>query len=131
MVSIKVKEVGQSSSYAEVLKKARERISLKDLGIKDPKVRLAANEGILVEVPGPDGLARADVEKLKQTTSDEINVYRPIKFGEVKISGVDLSVGSEDLLGLSQQWANVPWTKSDLVHLEGLSEYNPYGLAAL
>lgn len=59
MVAIKIKD-GNESSYADVLRMARQQINIKDLGIKNPKIRMAANGGVLVEIPGPDGPARAD-----------------------------------------------------------------------
>lgn len=97
VVSIKSKDEAQS--YANILKRARERINLGELGIKDPKVRFAANGGVLVEIPGPEGskMANTLAEKLSSVMGEEYRISCPVKFGELRVSGIDPSVGPEEL----------------------------------
>lgn len=47
-------------SYAEALRKTREEISLKELGIDDSRIRKTANGGFLVEIPGSRGAFKAE-----------------------------------------------------------------------
>lgn len=47
-------------TYAEILAKAREKVCLKDLGIKTTTIRRAINRAIVIEVPGPQGKQLAD-----------------------------------------------------------------------
>lgn len=49
----------ENLTYAEVLKKARDNISLQDLDINSTEIRRAANGGLIIEVLGPDGSIRA------------------------------------------------------------------------
>lgn len=48
-MAIKIKE--GESTYADVLKNARQRINIEELGIKNLKIRTVANDGVLVEIP--------------------------------------------------------------------------------
>lgn len=52
-------------SYADALRKARENISLPDLGIERSKVRRTINGGVLLEIIGPDGATKADALRLE------------------------------------------------------------------
>lgn len=99
VVAIKV-ENGDSTSYADILKKARQRINIKDIGITNPKIRKMANGGVLLEIPGPDGQARADAltSRLKKEVGDSAKISRPVKFGELQINGIDLSVSPDELV---------------------------------
>lgn len=96
---VSIKSIDESQSYADILKRARERINLGELGIKDPKVRFAANGGVLVEIPGPEGakMANSLAEKLLLVMGEDYKISCPIKFGEIRVSGVDPSVGPEEL----------------------------------
>jgi len=46
--------------YAEIIKQARERVNFKELGITNPRMRRAANGGILIEILGSEETAKAD-----------------------------------------------------------------------
>lgn len=60
---------------------------------------MAANGGVLVEIPGPDGPAKADAlaENLEERWEAELAYPRPMRFGELRVTGIDLSVGPEEL----------------------------------
>lgn len=59
--AISIRLVDKSKSYAEILQKARNKISSTGLGIESSRVRKAANDGILFEIPDADGKDKADV----------------------------------------------------------------------
>jgi len=46
--------------YADIIKRARETVSLKDLDIANPRMRRAANDGVIIEISGPEGAMKAD-----------------------------------------------------------------------
>lgn len=98
VVTIKVEE--GRSSYAEILKRARENINIKELGIANPKIRRTANGGILLEIPGIDGHRRADelANRLRMEIGSEAKIGRPVKFGELRVIGLDFSVTSDELI---------------------------------
>lgn len=50
-VAIGIKTRSEDVSYADIMKKAREKISLADLGIEDTKIRRGINGGIIIEIP--------------------------------------------------------------------------------
>ncbi|XP_070162539.1 uncharacterized protein [Polyergus mexicanus] len=78
-------------TYANVLKKAREGISLNKLDIKATKIRRAANGGLLIEVLDPDGVDKANalVDKLRDILHDQARVVRPTIKGEIRLIGLD------------------------------------------
>lgn len=85
-------------TYADILKKARDSISL-DLNIQSTKIRRAANGGMLIEILGPDGANKANVlmEKLKGTLQDRARVVRPMVKGEIRLVGLDDSVTTDEI----------------------------------
>lgn len=87
-------------SYADAMREARAKISLVDLGITDTKVRRAINGGLLIEIEGEEGQAKADklVAKLKEVLQESATVVSPRKYAEVRISGLDDSVTAEELI---------------------------------
>lgn len=86
-------------SYAEALRAARKEISLKDLEIENIKIRKTVSGGRLIEIAGPDGQTKADklAEKLKHVLKEEAVVTRPVRKGEIRITGLDDSVGLEEV----------------------------------
>jgi len=90
------------NTYAEVIKKARGSIKLADLGFQEDgtKIRRAMNGGLVIEVLGVDGAAKADrlAEKLRDVVSDEVYVGRPIRKSELRIVGIDDSVTPDEIV---------------------------------
>jgi len=94
-VAIKVSPDGMS--YAEVIKQARERVDLKELGITNPRMRRAANGGVLIEISGPDGATKADTlaTRLRDAIGEKAVVSRPVVKADIRIVGFDKSVKDE------------------------------------
>lgn len=71
------------ATYAQILAKARERVSLKDLGIQTTVIRRALNGAIIIEVPGPQGKQLAGSLKtcLAEALGEEAKVYNPVAKG--------------------------------------------------
>lgn len=87
------------ASYAQILAKAREKVSLRDLGIQNTVVRRAMNGAIVIEVPGPQGkqLARALSCRLTEALGDEARVFNPVATGEIRLRGIDPSTTLEEI----------------------------------
>jgi len=62
-------------SYAEIIKLARERINLKELGIENPRMRRAANGGVIIEIAGPESAVKADslASRLRDTIGNNLS----------------------------------------------------------
>lgn len=101
VVVIKTKE-DNKVPYSEILKMARQRMDIKELGIVDPRIRLAASGGVLLEIAGPEGHARADAlaNKIKLALNEEVEVSRPVKFGELRLKGIDPSVSQDEIINI-------------------------------
>jgi len=87
-------------SYAEVLRKARERISLADININRTRIRRAATEVVVIEIPGEDNKQKADelARRLDSALSDlNVRVARPVRMTELRVSGLDDSISREDV----------------------------------
>lgn len=97
-VALRTKEDG-GASYADILRAAKSGISLAELGITNPRIRKAANGGIIIEVPGADGAAKADslAVRLREVMGQVAHVARHAK-GEVLLIGLDDSVSREEII---------------------------------
>jgi len=60
-------------SYADVLKKARQEVSLGELGIEVTKIRRGLNGSIMIEIPGRDSSSKAKMlaDKLKEKLDEK------------------------------------------------------------
>lgn len=83
-------------AYAEAVRSARRAVSLADLGIERPRSRRAANGGLVIEIPGPNGDSKADLlmGRLMEFFGEDgdARVSRPSKHAEVRVRGLDDSV---------------------------------------
>lgn len=98
--AVALKATEEGGTYAQILKAARDKVSLKDLGISSPRIRRAINGGIIIEIPGEDGPTKADslAAKLRETIGGMAQVVRPIAKGELLLIGLDDSVEIEEII---------------------------------
>lgn len=79
---------------------ARRKVRLEELGITHVRPKIAATGTIILEVPGENSAARIDslAEKLPTALTDkEVRIARPVKCADLRVTGLDDSVGKEDL----------------------------------
>ncbi|XP_049886840.1 zinc finger CCHC domain-containing protein 3-like [Pectinophora gossypiella] len=89
------------ASYAGVLAQARARIKLDELGIGAVRFRRAVTGARILEVTGSTSNVKADslAQKLREALDENVvRVNRPIRSAEMRISGLDDSVTTEDLV---------------------------------
>lgn len=86
-------------SYAQILAKAREKVSLSDLGIQNTVIRRAMNGAIVIEVSGPQGkqLAGTLSTNLAAVLGEEARVLNPVAMGELRLRGIDPSTTAEEI----------------------------------
>lgn len=95
---------GAEQTYSDVVSRARQAISLDELGIGEGQLRpkRAATGGLIFEVSGKDGRERAKAlaEKLTELydPSGPVKIGLPTKFGEVRVSGLDDSARLADIV---------------------------------
>jgi len=90
-------------SYADVLKKPRQEVSLGELGIEVTKIRRGLNGSIMIEIPGRDSSSKAKMlaDKLKEKLDEkEIIISRPTAMAEMMITGLDESVTKEEVVDI-------------------------------
>jgi len=89
-------------SYAEVIRQAREGVNLKELGITNPRMRRAANGGILIEIPDSEGTMKTDAlaSRLCEVIGQNAVVARPGVMADVRVSGFDESVTKDELIAV-------------------------------
>ncbi|XP_029053689.2 uncharacterized protein LOC114881157 [Osmia bicornis bicornis] len=83
------------ATYAEVMATARERVDLRTIGITEIRPRRAVTGGLVLEIPGEERTERAAAlaGRLQEVFEGiEVRVSRPMKMGEMRISGLDNSV---------------------------------------
>jgi len=98
--AVSIKSNAEGITYAEIIKRARENVNLKDLGITNPRMRRAANGGVIIEIAGPEGALKADslASRLREVVGSSASVTRPVVKADVKISGFDDSVIKDELI---------------------------------
>ncbi|CAL1672479.1 unnamed protein product [Lasius platythorax] len=102
--AVAISGTGEEFSYADILRKAREKIDLKALKIDNSRIRPSANGGILIEISGKEGNSKADalIKKLRETFDSEIadkkvHFSRRIVKGDIRVTGIDVSIWEEDI----------------------------------
>lgn len=119
--AVTIKPNTEGYSYAEVLRSARESVSLKDIGIEDFKIRKARNGAIVIEIPHAEVAGMADVlaERLRDVYGEKATVARPMVKDELRLIGIDDSVL---LTGISVMVAEFGGCKLEEVYM---SEIRP------
>lgn len=90
----------ETVTRAEILAEARRKVRLEELGITYLRPKIAATGAIILEVPGENNASRADLlaEKLRSALAGrEVNVTRPTKLAELRITGLDESITDSNL----------------------------------
>ncbi|XP_029161111.1 uncharacterized protein LOC114932867 [Nylanderia fulva] len=88
--------------YERIMREARQKINLEDLGIKNGvKIKRAITGALMYEVPGARSQELADslARRLKAALADKegVRVQRPTKSAEIRIRGLDDSVTPSDV----------------------------------
>ncbi|KOC59251.1 hypothetical protein WH47_12561 [Habropoda laboriosa] len=92
---------GGKRKVAEVISDAKSKIKLSDLGISTIGPRRAITGAMILEIPGEGGAAKADALAAKMAEivgGDDIKIARPQKKVEVRISGLDDSVTTPEVV---------------------------------
>ena len=93
---------GSERTPQEVLTAARKKINFRDIGIADVKIRFTVTGGILIEISGKDSTAKADdlTIRLREIfpENEDVRVTRPVKRTKVRISGLDVSVLTAEIV---------------------------------
>ncbi|XP_011706373.1 PREDICTED: uncharacterized protein LOC105461569 [Wasmannia auropunctata] len=90
----------EGMKFADVVKKARDSVSLEELGIEHTRLRATMSGAVLVEIPGRDMSPKADTlaARLRETFRDSgVRISRPSLRGELRLSGLDASIGPTEL----------------------------------
>lgn len=127
VVAIRTKD--DSVSYAEVLRKARQEISLGDLGIEMTRIKRGINGSLLIEVPGQESKEKARVlkDKLKEKLGEsDVVITRPVAMAELRIFGFDESVITEELRDVVADYGNC--TKEEVKVGEIRRTFNGLGM---
>lgn len=98
------------ASYADILGKAKQNVSLDSLGIKNVRMRRAMSGALVIEIPGSNGKEQAGIlrNSLEEVLKDEATVNNPVALGKVRMRGFDPST--------------TPEIKSALIELSGCPE---------
>jgi hypothetical protein len=89
------------TTYAAVMGVIKERITPIDCGGQPIRIRSAITGGLILEVPGADGAAKADVlaAKIREAVSEleGVRVSRPTKCGEVRVMDLHEAITPEEV----------------------------------
>ncbi|XP_072766660.1 uncharacterized protein [Anoplolepis gracilipes] len=87
-------------SYADAIRKARQNISMEELGIEKSRIRQSINGNWIIEIAGPDNKNKAEDLKAKliEVIGMEAKITRPVVKGDIRVSGFDGSLHKDDIL---------------------------------
>ncbi|XP_076301658.1 uncharacterized protein LOC143219640 [Lasioglossum baleicum] len=94
--------VGSKATYEEAIRRARQGVDLGALGIETLQWKRAVTGGLIIQVSGADGGAKADALAAGMTSAlrgMEVRVARPVKKAEFRLTGLDLSVTPQEVVG--------------------------------
>jgi hypothetical protein len=98
-VTVTLSEAAKTS-YVEVLARARNHISLKELGVERIEMRKTATEAIVIGVPGDrerDNAAKLAIKLASVLDPAAVKVAAPLGRAELKIERIEVSVNKEEL----------------------------------
>ncbi|CAG9568422.1 unnamed protein product [Danaus chrysippus] len=99
VVALKPEAVAEGITYKDAIAKAKQSVSLQELGISSTKFRTGMTGARIIELPKEVTAAQADslASKIGQALGDAAKVTRPKKMVNVRISGLDDSVTPEEI----------------------------------
>ena len=102
VIALKIQPSAAESSltYSQVLTQLKAKVDLEELDISDMRFRVASTGARLLEIPGLNSGVKADAlaQKLRGVLDEnEVQVSRPTKCAELRVSGLDDSVTSEEV----------------------------------
>ncbi|XP_045453892.1 uncharacterized protein K02A2.6-like [Melitaea cinxia] len=91
VLQLQPEAVERGLTYSSVLRTAQEKVDLQELGIDQIRSRQTATGARMLEISGSERNAKADrlAESLRGALSGVVNIVRPVKSAEVRISGLD------------------------------------------
>lgn len=99
--AVAIQRKGDKYNYVDILKEAKSKVNLQQLGIEDTRIRRAITGGIIIEIPGDQGSQKADTltNSLRTvfTAAEDVTISRPTKRAELRISGIDDSTTPADV----------------------------------
>lgn len=99
VITLQPEALKRGVTYAETLTRAKATINLAELGIEGVRSRQTATGARILELPGASSGPKADLlaEKLQTALSDVARVVRPVKRVDIRISGLDDSISTEEV----------------------------------
>lgn len=87
---------------------AKQRVSLKGMGIENTRIRRAVNGAIVIEVPGPQGRQQAGLLAANLSVALGARVSNPVAMGKLRIRGIDPSSTVEEILDTLETLGRCP-----------------------
>ncbi|KYN02841.1 hypothetical protein ALC62_06328 [Cyphomyrmex costatus] len=89
-------------SYADVMKHAKEKIDIDAMGIEDIRPRKARTGALLLEIPGVEGVKKANnlAAKMRKVFGryEDVLISRPEKIAEIRVRDLEESTTKEDIV---------------------------------
>ncbi|VVC99379.1 unnamed protein product [Leptidea sinapis] len=110
VITLSKDAVAGGATYAWALTAAKQRVSLADIGVKEVRTRKTALGSRILEMGGPERSQQADrlAEEIRGALAGVATVNRPVKYVDVRISGLEDSVTLDDVVGAVAARGNVP-----------------------
>lgn len=100
VLSLQPSALERGITYQKVFTEVKQKVDLADLGIQDLRFKVTATGARMLELPGANSGDKADAlaEKVKEVLNEnDVRVSRPAKCVEMRISGLDDSVLTDEV----------------------------------
>lgn len=89
----------EGATYAQILNKAKQNVSLGNLGIENVRMRRGMNGALIIELPGLDGkrLASTLRNTLEEVLKEDAKVSNPVAMGEIRLRGIDPATTQDEI----------------------------------
>lgn len=100
VITLQPEAVASGLTYAEALLKIRDEISLADLGIEKPSVRITATGSRAIELPGACSVEQADnlAKRAREVLGDVACITRPVKRMHIRVIELDESITKNEVI---------------------------------
>nr|XP_032525084.1 uncharacterized protein LOC116776090 [Danaus plexippus plexippus] len=100
MLKLRPEAAAKGASYLSVLLRAEKEVDTKELGIGPLRIRSTATGARIIEVPGSTSADKADAlaAKLRSALAEEVVVSRPVKFTDVRVTGLNDATTADRLI---------------------------------
>jgi len=83
-------------------------VNLKEIGIVNPRMRRATNDGVIIEISGPEGAVKADTlaSRLRDAIGNNAVVFHSVVKADLRVSGFDEYIIKDEVITMVTEFGD-------------------------